>query len=95
MKHLKEEDETRYQKQFSSWDKVLGGKTVEALYKGIFTAIREDPVHHPVERKHPPVHTREGQFIKSHGAKYPRPKRLNNAERKERVKQKILRAAQG
>mmetsp|Transcript_32036 Transcript_32036/g.31751 ORF Transcript_32036/g.31751 Transcript_32036/m.31751 type:complete len:316 (+) Transcript_32036:23-970(+) len=93
MKLLKEEDEEKFSKQFTLWNEKLGGKTVEQTYKGIFEAIRKDPSHVKKDRAHAPVHTREGQFIKTHTATYPRNSRLTRAERKERVNQKIINAA--
>lgn len=95
MAKLKESSEEDYKRQFSDWDKALGGKTVEAIIKGVHAAIRKDPTHQKPARAHKPVHVREGTFIKTSKARYPRPHRLTNAQRKENVKAKILKASAG
>lgn len=40
---LKEESAQKFDKQFSGWQKALGGQTFEALYTKVHKAIRTDP----------------------------------------------------
>jgi large subunit ribosomal protein L5e len=94
MAYLKKEDSDKFGEVFSKWNAVLKGRTLEQLYKGVFKAIRDNPDHVKKQRAHPPVNVRQGQNIKTHAGTYPRLVKLTNEERKERVKQKILRATE-
>ena len=93
MTTLKGESEEDYKKHFSVWDKALGGKTLEAIYKAAHAAIRKNPSLEKQARAHKPVHTRHGIVIKTSKATYPRPKRLTREQRKENVKAKIMKAS--
>ena len=93
LKKLQTEDPEKLKTKFGDWVKSGHIGKIEALYKGVFEAIRKDPTLKKAKRAHAPVHTREGVFVKTHKAKYQRPKRLNNQERKDRVKQKIVNAS--
>lgn len=98
IKILKDELEAEdYKKKFNEWLPALdkaGGKSIEQIYKSIFEGIRKDPNLAKKPRAHAPVHVREGTHVKTHTAKYPRFVKISREERKERVKQKILNAAQ-
>lgn len=77
MRHLKEEDPERYQKQFSQYIKAgIDADKIEAVYQKAHAAIRKDPTHKPTQKKesYPP-----SQFKKA---------RLNLKQRKDKVKQK-------
>ena len=94
MNHLKEDDTEKYNLVFSKWNAVLKGKNLEQLYKQVFKGIRENPDHVKKQRAHPPVHVRQGTDVKTHTGTYPRLQKLTNEERKEKVKQKILKATE-
>lgn len=93
LKKLQTENPEKLKKQFGEWVKSGAIGKIENLYKSVFEAIRKDPSHKKAKRAHAPVHTRHGVNIKTHKAQYPRLKRLNNQERKDRVKQKIINAS--
>lgn len=76
MTHLQEEDNELYEKQFSKFIKNgVSADGLEALYKKVHAAIRADPEHKPAPKKDLKV------------KRWNRAK-LNNAQRKNRVKQK-------
>ena len=92
-KKLSAENPEKLKKQFGDWVKSGHIGKIENLYKSVFEAIRKDPTHKKKVRPHAAVHQRHGDSIKTHGKEYPRPKKLNNQQRKDRVKQKIVNAA--
>jgi large subunit ribosomal protein L5e len=91
IKNMKTKDPKKYTNHFSVWDKYASAN-FEELYKSVHNAIKADPTFTKKTREHAPVHIREGFKIKTHNAEYPRHKKLSNADRKERVRQKILNA---
>lgn len=40
---LKADNQQRFKKQFANWEKALGGKTFEQLYKSVHASIRKNP----------------------------------------------------
>jgi len=59
MRHLQDEDEEVYKRQFSRFIKVgLGPDDLENMYKSGHAAIRADPVHRANGSKKPPVKKR-------------------------------------
>jgi large subunit ribosomal protein L5e len=92
LKKLSEEDPEKLNKQFGLWVKSGAIGKIEALYKSVFDAIRKNPSFEKKSRTHKPVATRVGDNIKTHNAEYPKPHKLTNKQRKDRVKQKIIRA---
>jgi len=52
---LKKENPAAFKKQFSRWEKALGGKSFESLYKAAHAAIRKNPVKTKVAKKNKPV----------------------------------------
>merc|ERR1711953_618143 len=52
---LKEKDPKAFKKQFSQWEKALGGKSFEDVYKAAHAAIRKNPDRVKAKRKHAPV----------------------------------------
>lgn len=93
LKKLEKENPEKLKKQFGDWVKSGAVGKIEALYKGIFEAIRKDPSHKKAKRAHEPVHKRVGTAIKTHSGQYQRLNKLSNQERKDRVKQKIMNAS--
>ena len=89
MEHLKGQDADRFQRQFSRWNKWLSGRSLESVYQNVFEQIRKDPEFKKKDRAHPPQRVRDGHTIKTSKATYPRPVKLTNAQRKERVVAKI------
>lgn len=92
MDELKERDQKAYELQFKDWIeqiKVKKVKSLEDLYASVHDAIRKDPAFKAKKPLDKPNHTREGDFIVTSKAKYPRHKKLTNEQRKERVKEKI------
>jgi large subunit ribosomal protein L5e len=84
-----------YKRQFSKWDETLtkaGVKTVEDLYKKVFAEIRKDPSKKKAAKKEQKKVQRDPKDpnITINGKhKYRRDRRLNNAQRKARVQDKI------
>ena len=89
MEVLKKNDPEGYKRQFSRWDAFLKGRKIEEVYQQVFDAIRKNPKFEKKERAHPPKHVREGNNIKTSTSVYPRPQKLNNQQRKQRVMDKI------
>jgi len=53
---IKKEDPTAFKRQFSKWEKALGGKTFEDVYTAVHKKIRADPARKKAAaRKHQPV----------------------------------------
>jgi len=52
---LKKDNPAAFKKQFSQWEKALGGKSFESLYKAAHAAIRKDPSRKKVARAKAPV----------------------------------------
>merc|ERR1712038_1144791 len=52
---IKGENPAAFKKQFSQWEKALGGKSFESLYKAAHAGIRKDPARKKVVRKQAPV----------------------------------------
>merc|ERR1712083_57444 len=52
---LKKDNPAAFKKQFSRWEKALGGKSFESLYKAAHAAIRKDPSRKKVARAKAPV----------------------------------------
>jgi large subunit ribosomal protein L5e len=78
MKLLKAKNPEKYEKQFSRY--LAAGKTpeeVEKMWTAVHAAIRADPVHVKVVRNTPPKKININK------------RKLNNKERKNRIKQKI------
>jgi len=85
MRKLKEEDEEKYKKQFSRFIKSgIDADKMEALYKKAHAAIRADPAY----KRDPSKKT----FPKDKKPKPYNQKKLNLAQRKERVKQSLASA---
>jgi len=81
MKKLQAEHPEKYKKQFSLY--LAAGKgpdDIEKMWASVHANIRKDPTHTKVVRKSQP------KKVKSHKAK------INNAQRKNRVKQRIANA---
>jgi large subunit ribosomal protein L5e len=96
MDKLEEEDKAKYTKQFSKWDKCLKDTkldSVEELYKKIHDEIRKNPDRLSVKKNANPVrkHLDETQtlFENSKGQKWKIDRKLTNAQRKQRVQEKI------
>lgn len=52
MRHLSEEDEEAFKKQFSAYIKHgIGADQIETMYKNAHAAIRKDPAHNPAAKK--------------------------------------------
>lgn len=76
MTHLQDEDSEAYQRQFGKYIKLgITADGMEALYQKVHSAIRSDPEHKPAPTKD--VKTKRWNRAK-----------INNAQRKDRVKQK-------
>jgi len=96
MDSCKEElDAEEFKKRFGKWDEFRKGRDLETIYKEVFESVKKNPDMVKTERKEQPKRVREGEEIKTSKGTYLRPKRLNNEQRKERVKQKIIKAASG
>merc|ERR1712038_608304 len=52
---LKKDNPGAFKKQFSQWEKALGGKSFESLYKAAHAGIRKDPARKKVARAKAPV----------------------------------------
>merc|ERR1711981_996444 len=52
---LKGEKPAEFKRQFSKWEKALGGKSFEDIYKAAHAAIRKNPVRAKVARKNKAV----------------------------------------
>ena len=91
---LKKENPQAFKKQFSQWEKALGGKSFESVYKAAHAAIRKNPARTKVARKNKPVRKEVSprpQLIlqNSKGKKWLRQKKIGKEKRRERVNAKI------
>jgi large subunit ribosomal protein L5e len=103
MDKLKKDNPARFKKQFSRWEKALTTAKVnslEALYKKVHQAIRQNPKRVKAARKDAPVRKQiskeKGSLVlqNSKGKKWLRQFKLTRVQRKERVAAKIQRALQ-
>lgn len=79
MRDLKEEDEERYQKQFSQYIKAgISADDLQGMYEKAHEAIRQDPAPE-----------KEKKEVTQHASLKFKKARLNLKQRKERVRQKI------
>ncbi len=101
MDFLKKEQPEKFKKQFSQWEKCLkNSKTanVEALYKKIHAEIRKNPAFTKAKRAKEGVRKtitkKDGVLVQqnSKGKKWLRHFKLTNAQRKERVQARIMKA---
>jgi large subunit ribosomal protein L5e len=99
MKVLKDEGEEDYKTQFRVWDETLKAAkvdTVEKLYTKIFDEIRKNPDAAPkkAHEKKPVKYLDKRQtIIQTSKSKYKRDRRFTREERKQRVIEKIKKAA--
>merc|ERR1712238_127766 len=91
---LKKDNPAAFKKQFSRWEKCLGGKSFEGIYKAAHSAIRKSPAHVKATRAKAPVrkvvqagHT----LIQSNfaGKNWLRQHKINKEQRRERVNAKV------
>jgi hypothetical protein len=103
MDKLKKDNAARFKKQFSRWDKALTAaklNSLEALYKKVHQAIRQNPKRVKAARKDAAVRKQiskeKGSLVlqNSKGKKWLRQFKLTRVQRKERVAAKIQRALQ-
>merc|ERR1712060_425199 len=52
---LKKDNPASFKKQFSLWEKALGVKSFESIYKAVHASIRKDPSRKKVARAKAPV----------------------------------------
>jgi len=80
MKKLSEDNPSKYQRQFSKYvEAKVNPDKIEALYKGAHAAIRADPTFKKSDK---PKRTEHYKTV--------RRTKLSPAERKNRIKQKLL-----
>lgn len=91
---LKKENPAVFKKQFSRWEKALGGKSFESIYKAAHAAIRKAPAHVKATRAKAPVRkviqaapTLIQQNFK--GKKWLRQHKITKEHRRERVMAKV------
>jgi len=82
-------------KQFSRWEKALGGKSFKDVYAAAHAAIRKDPTRAKVARKNKPVRkvvqAKPTQILQNHaGKKWLRQHKINKTQRAERVQAKPM-----
>lgn len=102
MDKLKKEDATRYNKQFSNWDKTLKNAKVanlEAFYKKVHAEIRKGPKRTKAEKKQTvrkSITKDNGSYIfqNSKNKKWLRQFKLTKDQRTQRVVAKIQKALQ-
>jgi large subunit ribosomal protein L5e len=90
---LKANNAQRFNKQFSKWEKALGGLKFEALYKKVHAAIRAAPAR-KARKVTKPVRNNVGHlgykvFTDSKSRSWIRHVKLTHAERAERVATKM------
>jgi large subunit ribosomal protein L5e len=98
MKELKDEGEEDYKTQFRLWDECLKAAkvdTVEKLYTKVFDEIRKNPDHikKTHEKKEQKFLDKRKTVIQTSKNKYKRDRRFTIEERKQRVVDKIRKAA--
>lgn len=91
---LKKDNPQAFKKQFSLWEKALGGKSFESIYKAAHAAIRKNPARTKVARKQKPVRKEiqaRPQLImqNSKGKKWMRQRKITKEQRRERINTKI------
>jgi large subunit ribosomal protein L5e len=91
---LKGENPAAFKKQFSKWEKALGGKSFEDIYKTAHAGIRKSPARTKVARKNAPVRKiiqAAPTLIQqnSKGKKWLRQKKITIQLRKERIQEKV------
>jgi len=96
---LKGENPAAFKKQFSKWEKALGGKKFEAIYKATHAAIRKSPAHTKAARKQAPVRKviqAKPTLIQANhaGKKWLRQKKIGSEMRHQRVVAKIAKIGQ-
>ncbi|KAG8744921.1 60S ribosomal protein L5 [Ceratobasidium sp. 423] len=80
MESLEEEDDERFKKQFASYlESGVGSEDIEEIYTNAYAAIRENPAFKPTDKD---------KDWKAESLKH-RSQKLNNAQRKERIQEKI------
>jgi len=100
----KDEDHKEYLARFSQWDKCVDAwaeklgqeeATLEEIYTAVHKAIRENPEREPKKVREQVKHEvsqvigLNSRIFKTQTGEYRRDRRLTNAERKQRVAQKI------
>jgi len=91
---LKKDNPASFKKQFSLWEKALGGKSFESIYKAVHASIRKNPVRAKAAAKKAPVR-KEVQarptliLQNSKGKKWLRQKKIGKTLRRERVNAKV------
>ena len=91
---LKKDNPQAFKKQFSRWEKALGGKSFESIYKAAHAAIRKSPARAKDAKKNKPVR-KEVQarptliMQNSKGKKWLRQKKITKEQRRERVNAKV------
>jgi large subunit ribosomal protein L5e len=81
MRHLQEEDEDKYKRQFSKFIEAgIEADHIEDMYKNAHAKIRENPVYTPTEKKPLTEETK---------AKYYKAKKLTREQRQAKVQEKI------
>ena len=91
---LKGEKPQDFKRQFGKWEKALGGKSFEDVYKACHAAIRKNPARTKVARKQKPVRKEiqaRPQLImqNSKGKKWMRQRKITKEQRRERINTKI------
>jgi len=90
---LKANNAQRFNKQFSRWEKALGGQKFEALYKKVHAAIRAAPARKAVKKQAPvrkvAAHLGYAIHTNSKKASWIRHVKLTHAERAVRVQAKM------
>ena len=91
---LKGENPAAFKKQFSRWEKALGGKSFEDVYKAAHAAIRKNPDRVKAARKQAPVRKQVQAaptliLQNSKGKKWLRLKKIGSEMRHQRVQAKI------
>merc|ERR1712195_228991 len=96
---LKGENPTAFKKQFSQWEKALGGKKFEDIYKAAHAGIRKSPDHVKKARKNAPVRKvvqAKPTLIQAghNGKKWLSQMKIGSQMRHERVQAKIAKIGQ-
>jgi len=95
---LKANNAQRFNKQFSKWEKALGGQKFEALYKKVHAAIRANPARkeHKRQKAVRTVTKHLGYNVHKNSKKqeWIRHVKLTHAERGERVQAKMVKIQQ-
>ncbi|ORM41791.1 60S ribosomal protein L5 [Babesia sp. Xinjiang] len=95
MREMKEEDPEKYKKHFSAFLREgINEDNIEEMYTQAHAAIRKNPIV-PKTEKPAPARTIKGHtVVTADGKTYVRNKKITKAQRRERVKQKMLMCAQ-